>query len=143
MQLLFKRDQNGWPTQLLSSNYSGPTAPDQVIFDSWDAVDRWKDANQNKRPAQNSQVGAPNVPEYVELWQLRTVLEQRNLLGRINTYVDSLPEPPRIALRNAIEYMAEPIDRHWPIINQIAAGIGLTDAQLDDLFRCAAAIELN
>lgn len=142
MALLFKKDNNGWPTQLLSSNYNGPTAPDQVVFETWDAVDQWKDANPGKRP-QNAVSQASTAPEFVELWQLRTILDQRNIMPRINAYTATLPEPPRIALQNAIEYMSEPIDRNWPILSTIAHGIGLTEAELDDIFRCAQAISIQ
>lgn len=77
------------------------------------------------------------VPRVVTNFQARAALMQADLFDTVNTAVmggtDALA-------KQAWEYANE-ITRDGALVNSLAAGLGLTAEQLDDLFRQAATIE--
>lgn len=79
----------------------------------------------------------PAVPAQVALWQARAVLDQMGLLATVNAAVAASESP---ALRAVWEY-GNVITRDSPGLAALAEALGLTDAQVDDLFRAAAALE--
>lgn len=72
--------------------------------------------------------------------QALRVLHDAGLLDDIDAAIDALPEPARTAARIDWEAATE-FRRDFPLVLQLGASLGLTDAQLDDLFAAAAAIE--
>lgn len=80
--------------------------------------------------------GLPPVPASVALWRARAALAEAGLIEAVNAGVAALGP----AAVQWWEYGAE-VERAHPRIAQIAAALGLTDAQIDDLFRRAAVIE--
>ena len=81
----------------------------------------------------------PAPPLTVTPWQARTALAQAGLLDDIEALIDSLgpSNPAHIAW-----HYAERIRRDSPLIAALQSQIGLTDAQLDDLFALAKSLSL-
>lgn len=79
----------------------------------------------------------PPVPVEVQLWQARAVLDQMGLLATVNAAVAASENG---ALKAVWEY-GNVITRSSPGLAALAEALGLTDAQVDDLFRAAAALE--
>jgi len=75
------------------------------------------------------------VPAEVPQWQARRALHAAGLLTAVEAAVAASSEDVKITW----EY-APNIRRDSPMIAALAPVLGLTDAQLDDLFRAAAAI---
>ena len=76
------------------------------------------------------------VPTSVPLWAFRQVLLEDNLLAAIQTAVSA-----NTLAANFLEY-GNFVDRSSPLLAEIATGLGKTDAEVDGLFRRAAAIRL-
>lgn len=70
--------------------------------------------------------------------QLRLWLHRAGLLGSVPALIASLPEPAKsVAL---IEWEdAATFERKHPLVMQFASALGLTDAQLDEVWHTAAA----
>jgi hypothetical protein len=79
----------------------------------------------------------PPVPRVVTNFQARAALMQADLFETVNAAVmggsDALA-------KQAWEYANE-ITRDGALVNSLATGLGLTSAQLDDLFRAASVVE--
>lgn len=67
--------------------------------------------------------------------QIRRALRQTGLLDNLTAYV----EGSSVEVREAWEYAVQ-IDRTDPLIVGAAQSLGVTDAQVDDLFRLAATL---
>lgn len=76
------------------------------------------------------------VPAEVTNFQARAALRAAGLLATVQAAIGSASEEAQ----DAWEY-ANVFTRHGTLVNAIGGGLGLTDAQLDDLFRAAAVIE--
>lgn len=83
----------------------------------------------------------PLVPAItsVTMRQARLALLGAGLLDSVNAAIAAMPTPERSAALIEWEY-AQTVDRHSPFTQQLAAGLGLTDAQLDELFTTAASL---
>ncbi len=79
----------------------------------------------------------PDVPQQVTMRQARLALLGAGLLGSVENAIDGLDSPLKEAARIEWEYAAE-VDRHSPTMQMLAAGLELSDAQLDALFTAAA-----
>ena len=77
------------------------------------------------------------VPSEVTPYQARIALLQAGYLDTVEALMAN-PETPTAA-RIAWEY-ATVIQRHSSFINALAPALGLTEAQVDDLFRAAAQV---
>lgn len=73
------------------------------------------------------------VPLSVPLWAARTILQQNNLLAPATSAVNASPD---IALKNVWEY-GNFINRNSPAIQSLATALGLTSAQVDEMFIAA------
>lgn len=76
------------------------------------------------------------VPQSVSMFQARTALRRAGLLAAVEAAVAASADPE---IQDAWEYATE-FPRTSPTLAALAAQIGLTDAQVDDLFRVAATI---
>lgn len=77
------------------------------------------------------------VPDQITAPQARVVLHRAGLLTRVNEMM-AAPETPE-EVKIFWEY--EPnLNRNSPALNAMAVALGLTQAQLDDMFRSAAGI---
>ena len=82
---------------------------------------------------------ADPVPEVVTMRQARLALLGAGLLDQVNTAIASMPGAEGDAARIEWEY-ASTVDRHGPTVLALAPALGLTDTQIDELFRQAATL---
>lgn len=73
-------------------------------------------------------------PQSISPLQARRALRAAGLLAAVSAFVGEQPEE----VQEAWEYCVE-VRRDDPIIAAAAASLGLTDAQVDELFRAGAA----
>jgi hypothetical protein len=72
----------------------------------------------------------------VTMRQARLALLGAGLLDGVDAAIDALPEPQRSAARISWEF-SRVVQRFQPWTVQLAASMGLSDAQLDNLFSIA------
>lgn len=84
------------------------------------------------------QVPEPTIHE-VTMRQARLALLQSELLHLVDPAIDSMDEPARSAARIEWEY-SQTVERHRPFVQQLGAALGLTDEQMDDLFKLAVTL---
>lgn len=82
------------------------------------------------------------VPQSVSRAQGKAALIQAGLWSAVVAYVDAMTDPTEkalaeVALNDTTEWL-----RTSPFLNAAATALGLTETQLDDLFRMAATIQL-
>ena len=82
-----------------------------------------------------------NTPSEVALWKLRFVLSQMSLEDSITDAMNQLPEPQRTAA-NYIWNYGNSIDRHSSTIQFIQTSLGLTEAQVNNIYIQANSITL-
>jgi predicted component of type VI protein secretion system len=76
------------------------------------------------------------VPQSVTMRQARLALLQQGLLAQVDTVIDQLPEPDKSAAKIEWEY-SQTVERDRPLIQALAPGLGLSDEDLDNLFKLA------
>jgi hypothetical protein len=82
----------------------------------------------------DGQPSPAKVPTSVTPRQIRLALLTKNIpLASIDAAIDTLPEPDKSMTRVSWDY-AVTIDRKDPMIAGMGALLGLTDAQIDELF---------
>ena len=79
----------------------------------------------------------PVIPSIVSMRQARLALLSAGLLSQINSAIDSLPSPDKEAAQIEWEYSQE-VNRNKAFVQTLAAALGLTDEQLDNLFITAS-----
>lgn len=79
------------------------------------------------------------VPEAVTMRQARLALLQAGLLAQVNTAITNMPGAAGDAARITWEFAGD-VQRSDALLAQLAGALGLSDAQLDDLFRLAATL---
>lgn len=77
----------------------------------------------------------PSVPAAVTGRQARLALLAAGLLDAVETAIAAAPEAAQIEWRHGTT-----IERASPLLAEIGGALGLTDAQIDDLFQAAAAL---
>lgn len=91
-------------------------------------------------PALPAYVPPPSdVPQAVTMRQARLALLAANMLTTVNTAIAAMPGAEGEAARIEWEY-AQEVRRGWPALAAIQPALGLSDAQVDDLFRLAATL---
>lgn len=84
------------------------------------------------------QVEGPDpVPQRVSRLQARLALLDAGLLADVETALSGADVVTQMAWAEAVEFR-----RNSPTVESIAAELGLTDGQIDDLFRYAAKVEV-
>jgi len=86
-------------------------------------------------PAQPPEV--ITVPQSVTMRQARLALHSAGLLTSVNAAIASMPEPDKTAAQITWEF-AQTVDRGFGMVPQLAAALGMTETQIDDLFIAAA-----
>jgi len=76
-----------------------------------------------------------SVPSIVTMRQARLALLQTGMLASVNAAVVAADEATQIAW----EFSGE-VQRRNPLVSTLSIALGLTDAQLDDLFTLAATL---
>ena len=129
--------KNGWPDRLVSESHDGPVPEGHMAFDSFAAMDEWKAAHPDLMPQPESQ--PESVPESVTLRQFLMQADRTGLLLALENLKvnEAVPAQTRRDLHFFLEY-SNTIERAHPLISQLAPVVGVTEAQVDDLFRAAA-----
>lgn len=80
----------------------------------------------------------PVVPEQVTMRQARLALLGAGLLDVVGPAIAAIPDPlTREAVQITWEYSAD-VQRRNPLIAELSRALGMTDADIDNLFRSAA-----
>jgi hypothetical protein len=79
------------------------------------------------------------IPSFVTMRQARRALLNAGLMGSINAAIDALPSPQKEAVIIDWEY-SQKVQRNHQFVQLLAAEIGLTNEQLNNLFIEAAQI---
>lgn len=80
------------------------------------------------------------VPESVEMAQARLALLGAGLLSQVDAAIDAIADPAqREAARIAWEYRPQ-VHRNSQLVLSLGAALGLTNEQIDELFRQAAGL---
>jgi len=78
----------------------------------------------------------PGVPQSVTMRQARLALHAAGLLTGVDAAIAAMPEPDRTAAQITWEFAAT-VDRQFGMVPALAAAMGMTDTQIDDLFIAA------
>jgi len=81
----------------------------------------------------------PGIPQSVTMRQARLALLEAGLLASVETAIATLPSPQKEAAAIEWEY-AQEVQRSSGLVPQMAAALGMTDADLDALFVHAATL---
>jgi predicted amidohydrolase YtcJ len=79
------------------------------------------------------------VPASVTMRQARLALHATGKLTAVEAAIDALSDPPKTAARIEWDFSNE-VQRHNGFVASLAPALGLTEQQLDDLFRLAATL---
>lgn len=82
---------------------------------------------------------APVVPGAVTMRQARLALLNAGLLSQVDVLIGALPSPQKEAAQIEWEYSQE-VQRHNGFVSLLAPSMGLTEAQLDQLFITAGGL---
>lgn len=94
---------------------------------------------QHREQVQAIAAARESLPVEVELWQFRAALKLLNIYQTVLTAVASLPEMKRIVIEEQLE-RRNPIHRYHPTVVEMSAALGLSESQVDDVFRLAASL---
>lgn len=81
----------------------------------------------------------PPIPEVVTMRQARLALLQSGLLAQVNTAIANMSGIDGDAARIEWEF-SNTVERNQPLVQSLIGALGLTEAQLDDLFTLAATL---
>lgn len=79
------------------------------------------------------------VPQSVTMRQARLALHAAGLLSGVDAAIASMQEPAKTAALIEWEY-ASAVERNAGLVPAMASALGMTDAQIDDLFITAATL---
>lgn len=82
-------------------------------------------------------LATPLIPQSVTMRQARLALLAAGLLPSVSAAIASMQEPERSAAQITWEFAAT-VDRESGLVPSLATALGLTEAQIDDLFISAA-----
>lgn len=82
---------------------------------------------------------AAEVPESVDMAQARLALLMAGLLDAVNAAIAALPSPEREAAEIEWEFRST-VRRDSPLVQSLLPVLGMSDEQVDELFRQAAAL---
>jgi len=77
------------------------------------------------------------VPQSVTMRQARLALHAAGLLTSVDAAIAAMDEPDKTAAQITWEF-AQTVDRGFGMVPQLAAALGMTETQIDDLFIAAA-----
>lgn len=105
-----------------------------VLASAKDTPDLWAAMNASAKPT--AYAPAKPVPVSVTRFQARAALLQAGLLTQAQTAVSAADELTKLAWADAQEFL-----RTSPTVTKMGAAMGLTSAQLDQLFLVAVEIK--
>lgn len=131
--------ESGWPDRVLSWDHTGPVPDGHMAVESIADLDAWK--AQHPELAPQPEPTPEPVPEEVTLRQFLMAADRTGLLATLEALKvnEDVPLQTRRDLHFFLEY-SNTIDRAHPLISQLAPIVGVTEAQVDDLFRTASTL---
>jgi len=78
----------------------------------------------------------PGVPQSVTMRQARLALHAAGLLAGVDAAIAAMPEPDKTQAQITWEFAAT-VDRQFGMVPALAAAMGMTETQIDDLFIAA------
>lgn len=113
---------------------------EQLPEEAWVVTPEYVRVTYRLRDMTEAEIDAskPPVPQAVTNFQARAALLKAGLFDQVNGALLALPA--NSTARQAWEYANE-LTRNGTLVNSVSETLGLTAAQLDDLFRQAATIE--
>lgn len=102
----------------------------------WQAYQAWLAAGGVPEPADPVVLPAPVV---VTMRQARLALLQYGMLAQVNTAVANMPGESGDTARIEWDF-AGTVERGSPLVGLLVSELGITDSQLDDLFRLAGSL---
>lgn len=79
------------------------------------------------------------VPQSVTMRQAQRALLAVGKLDAVNAAIDAIPGDVGRAARIDWEKSSS-VERNWPLVASVGAALGMTDGDIDDLFRTAATL---
>jgi hypothetical protein len=134
-------DEEGRAVAFYAANFNSSIPPEAVPIS--DAVwAEWSAASQRKLWAGGELLDVPEagpgpapIPSSITARQARLALLQADLLDQVDAAVAKADRAAQVEWQ-----YASTIDRHSTLVASLAASVPLTDAQLDQLFKAAAAL---
>jgi hypothetical protein len=114
------------------------TCDDDADLTQPGVIREWLQADWEQAQADEMERRNP-VPQSVTMRQARLALLQAGLLSSVDAAIDGLPEPDRSAAKIEWEYAAV-VQRASGLVPAMGAALGMTEAQIDDLFILAATL---
>lgn len=131
MQIIYDTD-TGRIKALATDAYTGPdahiTAPEGFTAD-----------DMGRYIVQDGGIVEP-VPEVITPRQAKIALLQAGLLDDVEAGIAAIPDETTRRIAQVEWEYAQEVRRDWPLLNDVAAAIGLTAEQVDELFQAAARI---
>lgn len=84
-------------------------------------------------------IGTPGIPRIVTMRQARLALLSAGMLPSVNSAIAAMTGTSGDAARVEWEYASDVV-RDKVLVQSLAAGLGLSDDQLDELFTAAGAL---
>jgi hypothetical protein len=111
---------------------------DTVAWNAWaDECRAW--GRQEKAKLGLGSIPPEPAPEAITMRQARLALQTAGLLTQVNAAIAAMTGAVGEAARIEWEFSST-VERHKPLVIALAPVLGMTDAQLDDLFIAAAAL---
>lgn len=83
-------------------------------------------------------VPVPFLP--LEPWQFHAVLDLNDLTTTVEKFIDTHPDPVFKAKSKAILKHSKNFERDDQLLNQLAVALGITDAEVDQMWRQGEAL---
>ena len=80
------------------------------------------------------------VPEVITPRQAKIALLQAGLLDDVEAAIAAIPDETTRRIAQVDWADAQEVRRDWPLLVQMAGQMGLTDTQVDELFRAGASV---
>ena len=124
-----------------------------ILLEQPDGVDLYVDGGALYESALNGDFGPiaeyvppppapPQVPQQVTRAQGKVVLIQMGLWSQVVAYVEAIEDPLQWAIAEVAVYETLHWQRNSPFLNQAATALGITQAQMDELFIAASEVML-
>lgn len=112
----------------------------KICYLDADNVQRERDATAEEiAEVEARQAAPPPVPQAVSMRQARLALLGAGMLATVNSTISGMTGAAGEAARIEWEYSGE-VQRHKQLVASLGPALGLTDAQLDQLFITAATL---
>lgn len=129
-----------WPIAAFAPNLVTPATPRRVFAGGQTVCYTFNSEAEFLAALEAADLSAPlPVPRSVTMRQARLALLGAGKLAQVDSTIASMPEPSRSAAQIEWNYSNE-VQRHSGFVDVLGPALGLSSAQIDALFRAAAAL---